>query len=139
MRHASLLAIALAVGSPAFAQEGDNLKAGDVAFGGDLYASYCAACHGAEGRGDGPMAPVLMVAPADLTQLSASNGGVFPVVRVVQQIDGRDPMLAHGGEMPLFGDFFAGDDTAIRSEAGQPIMTSRPIADVMAWLETIQE
>jgi len=58
---------------------------------------------------------------------------------VVRQIDGRDPMLAHGGTMPLFGDFFEGEGVAIAAETGQPILTSRPIADVAAWLESVQE
>jgi hypothetical protein len=41
--------------------------------------------------------------------------------------------------MPLFGDFFEGQDTAIPSEAGQPILTSRAVADLAAFLAAIQE
>ena len=41
--------------------------------------------------------------------------------------------------MPLFGMFFQGFDTALKSETGQPILTSRPIADVVSYLQTIQE
>jgi hypothetical protein len=92
-----------------------------------------------EATGDGEMAAILTVTPTDLTQLSDGNGGVFPVARVAAQIDGRDPLLAHGGVMPLFGDFFEGQDTAIPSEAGQPILTSRAVADLAAFLEAIQE
>ena len=87
----------------------------------------------------GEMADILTVLPADLTRLSQANDGVFPVTDVVRQIDGRDPLLAHGGVMPLFGDFFQGDDVAIPSQAGQPIMTSRAIADLTAFLRVIQE
>jgi len=132
------LAAVLAV-SPAFGQEVDGVPVGDVATGAGLYFSYCAACHGLEARGDGEMADILTVLPADLTRLSQANDGVFPVTDVVRQIDGRDPLLAHGGVMPLFGDFFQGDDVAIPSEAGQPIMTSRAIADLTAFLRVIQE
>lgn len=136
-RAAFLMALA---GTAAMAaDQPDGLRAGDPEHGAYLFASYCAACHGLEARGDGQMAAILLALPADLTQLSASNGGVFPVVRTVRQIDGRDPMLAHGGVMPLFGDFFSGSDVMIASEAGQPILTSQPIADIMAWLATIQE
>jgi len=103
------------------------------------FARYCAACHGMEARGDGPMQEILTVQAPDLTQLSASNGGVFPVIRVVRQIDGRDPMLAHGGEMPLFGELFSFSDAAIPAETGQPIVTAQPIADLAAWLESVQE
>ena len=111
----------------------------DAPAGADLYIRYCAACHGMEARGDGAMAEILTVMPADLTQLSAGNDGVFPVARVAWQIDGRDPMLAHGGVMPLYGDFFEGQDTAVRVETGQTMMTSRPVADLLAFLEAIQE
>ena len=112
---------------------------GDVVEGGGIFAAYCATCHGDAARGNGRMSAVLTVLPPDLTGLAADNDGVFPVSRVVRQIDGRDPMLAHGGAMPLFGDFFEGDDVVIPSESGQPIFTSRPIADVAAWLESVQE
>ncbi len=130
--------IAVAV-SPAIAQEVDGMPAGDVATGAGLYFSYCAACHGLEARGDGEMAGILTILPSDLTRLSEANDGAFPITDVVRQIDGRDPLMAHGGVMPLYGDFFEGDDVAIPSEAGQPIMTSRAIADLTAFLKAIQE
>lgn len=131
MRRA-ILAAALAV----WAAEG---MAQDTEAGGHLYLRYCAACHGMEGRGDGEMAAILTIRPTDLTGLSAGNGAVFPVIQVARQIDGRDPLLAHGGVMPLFGDFFEGQDVAVRAETGQTMMTSWAIADLLAFLETIQE
>ncbi|MCU0910101.1 MAG: cytochrome c [Rhodobacteraceae bacterium] len=130
------LTLALLIALPAQAQD---IEPGDAMEGGELFATYCSACHGTEGRGDGRMAPILNVLPADLTQLSSGNAGVFPIARVVFQIDGRDPLLAHGGDMPLFGEFFQGADTPIKAEDGQPIMTSKPIADLVAWLQGIQE
>ena len=111
----------------------------DTTEGRAVYFAHCAGCHGATGTGDGPLAELLTVPPADLTALAASNGGTFPTFRVVRQIDGRDPMLAHGGEMPLFGRLYAFPDSAIAAETGQPILTAQPIADVTAWLATIQE
>ncbi len=39
-----------------------------IARGAPLYAEHCAACHGAEGRGDGPLAGELPIRPADLTE-----------------------------------------------------------------------
>lgn len=111
----------------------------DVAEGADLFARNCAICHGETAVGDGPMIEILTVKPADLTRLSASNDGIFPVFRVIRQIDGRDPMLAHGGAMPLFGQLFDFPDSAIASETGQPIITAQPIVDIVAWLMTVQE
>jgi mono/diheme cytochrome c family protein len=107
--------------------------------GREVFSTYCATCHGVGAKGDGPMAKMLTTPPTDLTQLAENNGGQFPTFRVVRQIDGRDPLLAHGGEMPLFGQLFAYPGGSIAAETGQPIITAEPIADVAAWLITIQE
>ena len=110
----------------------------DMRTGASLYATYCASCHGETLEGDGMMTGVLNIAPPDLTGLAARNGGVFPRVRVVYRIDGRDPLPAHGGEMPYFGDLFDGDMAAIKAETGQPILTGRGIVDLVAFLEGMQ-
>jgi putative copper export protein/mono/diheme cytochrome c family protein len=44
-----------------------GFAAAAIADGAALYPQHCAACHGAEGRGDGPDAAALPVPPADLT------------------------------------------------------------------------
>lgn len=115
------------------------LAEGDPAAGEGMFQTFCAACHGMDAQGNGPMSSVLVVEPPDLTLLAQSNGGVFPVFDVVRQIDGRDPMMAHGGEMPVFGALFDFPDGSIASESGQPIVTARPIADVAAWLKSVQD
>ena len=115
------------------------LAEGDPAAGEGVFFTFCAACHGVDAQGNGPMSDILTVEPPDLTALAQSNGGVFPVFDVVRQIDGRDPMMAHGGEMPIFGAMFDFPDGSIKSETGQPIITAQPIADVAAWLESIQD
>jgi len=43
-----------------------------------MFSGYCAACHGLDGKGTGPAAAALKKAPADLTKISARNGGTFP-------------------------------------------------------------
>lgn len=134
MKRALLLTLLLS--APAAAQD---IEPGDAMEGAEIFATYCATCHGLEGLGDGRMAPILTVLPPDLTQLQARAGGVFPVAASIFQIDGRDPVLAHGADMPLFGEFFQGFDIALKTETGQPIMTSKPIADVVAYLKEIQE
>lgn len=111
----------------------------DAVEGEKIFQFHCATCHGLEATGNGPMAPALMVQPVNLTQLSASNDGTFPILRVIRRIDGRDPLVSHGSSMPIFGDFFEGYDVALKTETGQPIMTSQPILDLMAWLEGLQE
>ncbi len=125
------LAVALGLAAPAVAQ--------DVVQGEALFRFYCATCHGNAATGNGPMSPSLVVAPADLTALAAGNEGVFPTRRVVMRIDGRDPLVSHGSMMPVYGDFFEGTDVATKAETGQPIMTSQPIVDLLAYLESIQQ
>jgi len=111
----------------------------DVGVGQDIYIQYCATCHGLQANGQGPMVPALTVQPADLTQLSAGNDGVFPLLRVVRRIDGREPLVSHGSAMPVYGEFFEGDDTAVKTESGQPVLVSRAIADLVAYLRSIQQ
>ena len=84
------------------------------------------------------MQAVLTVQPTDLTALSAANDGVFPMGRVVKRIDGRDPLVAHGSPMPIYGDFFQGRDASLKTESGQPIITSAPVTDLIAYLEGLQ-
>ncbi|NKX46232.1 c-type cytochrome [Roseicyclus persicicus] len=125
----TLAAICLAA-APALAQDAEAGRA--------LYLEFCATCHGLEARGDGVMAEVLTIAPPDLTGLA--GGGAFPTLQVAQQVDGRHPLLAHGGDMPLFGRWFEGDgaDVALAGPGGQPILMGRPIADLITYLMEIQ-
>lgn len=131
MRMTGLLLAALAAG-PALAQDPDT--------GAAIYQENCATCHGLEATGNGPMAPVLLVQPSDLTTLTARHGGSFPLMRVVMRIDGRDPLVSHGSDMPVFGEFFEGvQDVALKAETGQPILVSEPVADLVAFLQEIQQ
>jgi len=77
---------------------------GAEAQGARIYSNHCALCHGESGRGDGEYAMFLKIPPADLTQLSAKNGGAFPFNQVYRVIDGRADLRAHGPrEMPIWG------------------------------------
>lgn len=113
-------------------------QAEDIAEGREVFETYCTACHGMEGRGNGPMSAILTLLPVDLTRLSVENGGVFPTQRVVARIDGRDPLVAHGSPMPVFGEFFEGKGVAMRIENGATLMTSQPVVDLVAYLKSIQ-
>jgi mono/diheme cytochrome c family protein len=77
--------------------------------GADLYKAYCAVCHGADARGNGPMAQSLKNAPADLTRIAARNGGSFPLARIRRVISGAEARgTAHGTrEMPVWGPIFS--------------------------------
>ena len=123
--------LSLVLGLPAVAQ--------DVQQGEAIFGYYCATCHGRDATGNGPMSPSLVVRPTDLTALRSQNGGVFPTTRVVMRIDGRDPLVSHGSMMPVYGDFFAGTDVMTKTEAGQPVLTSQPVVDLLAYLDGLQQ
>lgn len=78
-------------------------------FGQREFNANCAACHGMDAKGRGPVAGFLTKNPPDLTQLSRQNGGVFPMDRLYRAIDGRDLPEGtqpgpHGSrEMPIWG------------------------------------
>lgn len=135
MRQAMTMGVALALSLANLAQAQDA----DVDAGRETYERYCAACHGLEGTGHGPMRAVLTLHPADLTALTAGNGGTFPLDRVVRRIDGRDPLVSHGSPMPIYGGFFEGRDVAMKTESGQPILTSQPVVDLVAYLQSLQQ
>ena len=136
MRLTWVLLLGLVAG-PVLAQDGPEV--GSAVEGEALYRAHCAVCHGIEATGQGPMVTALVVQPSDLTTLTQRYGGTFPLERVAARIDGRDPLVSHGSSMPVYGQFFQGQDVALRTEAGQPLLTSQPIADLVAWLKTIQK
>jgi len=75
--------------------------------GKEMYRAYCAACHGADGKGDGPASTALRVHPSDLTGLAKRNAGNFPELRVFGAINGDFRVTAHGSkDMPTWGFVF---------------------------------
>src|SRR5271165_1456991 len=74
--------------------------------GTEMFKTWCASCHGLQGKGDGPAAAALKIPPADLTQLAKKNGGKFPMEKVRNYIDGTKEVAAHGSrDMPVWGSF----------------------------------
>ncbi|AXI53871.1 hypothetical protein SuNHUV7_02780 (plasmid) [Pseudoseohaeicola sp. NH-UV-7] len=111
----------------------------NVEDGKTLFLNSCWQCHGLDAKGFGPMAEMLAIETPDLTELSKRNGGVFPTEAVAMQIDGRSPVLAHGGEMPIFGQSLESDkNVALRMNSGQQMMAGLPLANVIVYLESLQ-
>lgn len=78
----------------------------------EMFDNYCAACHGKSGKGDGPAALALKIAPADLTQITRRNEGKFPELKVQQTITLDIHINAHGDrEMPVWGTVFKSLDS----------------------------
>ena len=83
------------------------IKPTSAASGEQMYTTYCAACHGADGTGNGPAAPALKVKLNDLTTLSQKNGGSFPEAKVGSALRYGVENSAHGNtQMPVWGDLF---------------------------------
>jgi mono/diheme cytochrome c family protein len=102
--------------------------------GKDMYAAYCASCHGQDGMGNGPAAPALKMRPTDLTILAAKNGGRFPDAHIAEIIRGDTLTAAHGNkEMPVWGPVFL---TLGRHDPAQEQMR---IHNVTVYLESIQQ
>jgi mono/diheme cytochrome c family protein len=80
--------------------------------GKQMYWAYCAACHGTDGKGDGPASAALKSRPLDLTDLAKRNGGKFPELRVFGAINGDLHVTAHGSKnMPTWGVVFGQMDS----------------------------
>ena len=83
------------------------VQAGAVDIGKSEFQSSCASCHGADGKGKGPVSEQLKTPPSDLTALSKNNNGVFPTSAVYETIYGSKTVPAHGTrEMPIWGERF---------------------------------
>jgi mono/diheme cytochrome c family protein len=101
--------------------------------GPDLFRAHCAACHGSDAKGGGPLASALKTKPADLTVLAKNNGGQFPSSRVRKTITGDDVMASHGSrEMPIWGPIFH------QIEADEDFGNVR-LKNLVKYLESIQQ
>ena len=105
-----------------------------AATGDYLFRTYCAACHGASAKGDGPLAESMRRRPANLTEIGKRNQGVFSADQVFKTIDGRTPVKGHGGpDMPVWGDVFSKS-----SDGGDPAVVEARLKALVAYLESIQ-
>jgi mono/diheme cytochrome c family protein len=101
--------------------------------GPDLFRAHCAACHGSDATGSGPLASALKAKPADLTALAKNNGGQFPSSRVRKTITGDDVLASHGSrEMPIWGPIFH------QIEADQDFGNVR-LKNLLKYVESIQQ
>jgi hypothetical protein len=93
--------------------------------GSEDFADFCASCHGLSGRGDGDAAALIDRKPADLTGLSARNGGIFPGTAVMAKIWGYTGGRDGGSPMPAFRDLLQGE--LVPYDGGDGISTPTPI------------
>ena len=105
--------------------------------GKEMYVRYCGACHGPKGKGDGIAGTFMRSKPIDLTQIAKKNNGEFPFMRMMETIDGRRSVRAHGDpEMPVWGEI-------LKDQASSPMARDNEVrGKVMAitdYIRSIQE
>jgi len=100
--------------------------------GSEMFNSYCAVCHGKDGKGNGPAASALKTPPTDLTQLAKNSNGKFPADHIASDL--RNGVAgAHGSpDMPVWGPLFSSvsnhDDSMVQMR----------ISNLIHYLESIQ-
>ncbi|MGD8340266.1 MAG: cytochrome c, partial [Gammaproteobacteria bacterium] len=104
--------------------------------GEEMFMRYCAACHGTDARGTGPVARTMNKRVPDLTQLAISSRGEFPAQAVRDAIDGRAMAVSHGTrQMPVWGyEFWVEEGADVVAERTARQMINR----IVAYLESIQ-
>jgi mono/diheme cytochrome c family protein len=109
------------------------MKATSPASGKEMYATYCAVCHGTDGKGGGPAASALKTPPTDLTTLSKNNGGKYPSLKVMAVIRGEAELPSHGSrEMPVWGALFWSASGGHEGEVQQRV------ANLTEYIESLQ-
>lgn len=95
-----------------------------------VFDASCASCHGADAQGG---------AGPDLTQLSARNGGTFPMTRVLDQIDGyAQGQPGRARTMPPIGDLMTGRLVRVDTGAGVTRPVPEKIVALSAFLRGVQ-
>jgi len=127
--HRIVLLAVIALAMMAWAQESTKteikhvpIKPTSAASGQEMYKSYCAVCHGIDGKGKGPAAEALKVPPTDLTTLAEKNAGKYPALQVSAVIRGESAVTAHGSkDMPIWGKLFWSMSGGHESEVQQRV------------------
>jgi mono/diheme cytochrome c family protein len=129
------LVAALVIGVAVFA-ETPNRDERIIMSGQQDYVVYCASCHGLSGKGDGPVAPALVDPLTDLTTISQRRSGAFPEALMVEIIDARRRIRAHGTkDMPVWGRRFVAE---VGAAPGTDVVVRSRIQAIVKYLKSIQ-
>lgn len=109
------------------------IKQTSAASGKEMYAQYCAPCHGADAKGNGPAAGAMKAPPTDLTLLAKKNNGKFPANSVASVLKfGSGPGVHGSAEMPVWGPLFQSLDKF------HDTVVQQRISNLVSYIETLQ-
>jgi mono/diheme cytochrome c family protein len=98
-----------------------------------MFNSYCAVCHGTDGKGNGPAASAMKTQPTDLTTLAAKSGGKYPSAHVASVIRGQATLPSHGSaDMPVWGPLFSS------ISQGHEAQVQQRVTNLVKYIETLQ-
>jgi mono/diheme cytochrome c family protein len=101
--------------------------------GKEMFNSYCAVCHGKDGKGTGPAASAMKTPPTDLTLLAQKEGGKYPAAHVAAVIKGQATTPSHGSQdMPVWGPLFS---SISQGHEGQ---VQQRISNLVRYIEGLQ-
>jgi hypothetical protein len=109
-----------------------------AASGQEMFNSYCAACHGTSGKGDGPAASEFKTPPTNLTIICPkSQCGKFPDGYIAQVIGtGAQNAKAHGSkDMPVWGPLFG---SLNRTSSTKSAQVQLRINNLSEYIESLQ-
>ena len=110
------------------------LPAGSAGRGGRLFALYCAACHGAGGRGDGPLAAAVRRPAMDL-----AKGGFWLVSWQAAEAGGGSAGTAAGPRLDRELARLVRFGLAGSPMPGHEWLTRRQVADLVAFVHTLAD
>jgi mono/diheme cytochrome c family protein len=126
--------VTLAQTSNAPAVKKTPIQQTSAASGKEMFNAYCAPCHGAEGKGNGPAAAAMKTAPTDLSQLAKNHDGKYPASFVAGILRfGESPNSAHGSaDMPVWGPLFRSLDKY------HDTVEQQRVSNLVSYIETLQ-
>jgi len=101
--------------------------------GKDMFDSYCAVCHGKDGKGNGPAASAMKTPPTDLALLAQKSGGKYPASHVAAVIRGQAGTPSHGSQdMPVWGPLFSS------ISQGHDSQVQQRVSNLVSYIESLQ-
>lgn len=112
-----------------------SIKVSQPDSGAQMFKDYCASCHGADGKGNGPAVVFLKTPPPDLRTMAQRNNGKYPAAKVVSMLNFGPGSQAHGDlDMPTWGPLFRSLDDSPRTN-----LARLRVYNLTGFIESIQE